>query len=67
MQFRLAVLLGVVLAGVISVLIPIKAKAQLAGQNGSKPRLDSVQHVLLLSIDGMHGIDLANLVIDTEA
>jgi len=64
MQFRLAVLLGVVLAGVISVLIPIKAKAQLAGQNGSKPRRDSVQHVLLLSIDGMHGIDLANLVKD---
>src|SRR6266850_2831610 len=64
MQFRLAALLGAVLACVISILVPMKAKAQLSGQNSSTPWRDSVQHVLLLSIDGMHGIDLANLVKD---
>ena len=35
---------------------------QFSDENGSTPRRDSVQHVLLLSIDGMHGLDLSNLV-----
>jgi len=56
--------LSAILACVISLLAPIRAKAQLPGQNRPAPRRDSVQHVLLLSIDGMHSIDLANLVKD---
>jgi type I phosphodiesterase/nucleotide pyrophosphatase len=52
------------LACVISLQAPIKAKTQSSDENDSTPRRDSVQHVLLLSIDGMHGLDLANLVKD---
>lgn len=63
-EFALAALLSAVLACVISLLAPIRAKAQFSGLKGSTPRRDSVQHVLLLSIDGMHGLDLANLVKD---
>ena len=63
-EFALAGLLSVVLACMIWLWAPIRATGQLSGQNDSKPRRDSVQHVLLLSIDGMHALDLANLVKD---
>src|SRR5882724_10895466 len=60
----LALFLSAVLACVISFLVPIRAKSQFFDGNDSTPRRDSIQHVLLLSIDGMHGLDLANLVKD---
>ena len=63
-QLTSAARLSAILACVISLLAPIRAKPQLPGQNRPAPRRDSVQHVLLLSIDGMHSIDLANLVKD---
>src|SRR6266550_991692 len=63
-QLTSAARLSAISACVISLLAPIRAKAQLPGQNRPAPRRDSVQHVLLLSIDGMHSIDLANLVKD---
>src|SRR6267143_4326750 len=63
-QLTSAARLSAILACVISLLAPIRAKAQLPGQNRPAPRRDSVQHVLLISIDEMHSIDLANLVKD---
>lgn len=62
--FLLAAFLGAVLACMISVLAPIRAKTQFSDEDGSMPRRDSVQHVMLLSVDGMHCLDLANLVKD---
>lgn len=63
-QFALAALLSAVLACVTLLLAPISARAQLPSQDVPMPRRNSVQHVLLLSIDGMHSLDLANLVKD---
>ena len=60
----MAAFFGAVLAGVISLLAPIRARTQFSGENGSTPRRGSVEHVLLLSIDGMHGLDLANVIKD---
>jgi Type I phosphodiesterase / nucleotide pyrophosphatase len=61
-QFLRALHVSAILACVISLLAPITTTAQLHGRNGSVPRRNPVQHVLLLSIDGMHSLDLANLV-----
>jgi len=54
----------VVLACVASLLVPIRVKEQLSGRIGPTPGPGAVQHVLLLSIDGMHSLDLSNLVKD---
>ena len=59
-----AALLTAVIACVISPLRPIEARAQLSDENGSTPRKNPIRHVLLLSLDGMHSLDLANLIKD---
>ncbi len=61
-QSTLSALLSVVLLCAISLLLPFGARAQRPHENRSTLRQHSVQHVLLLSIDGMHSLDLANLV-----
>ena len=61
-EFVLAALLTAVLASVISPLRPIEARAELSDEIGSTPRKNPVRHVLLLSLDGMHSLDLANLI-----
>src|SRR2546423_10726664 len=63
-QLRLAALLSAVLVSLTSLLAPITSNAQHSAYKRAKPRGNSVQHVLLLSIDGMHSLDLANLVKD---
>jgi len=63
-QFPRALHVSAILVCVISLLAPIRTTAQLHGRNGSAPRRNPVQRVLLLSIDGMHSLDLANLVKD---
>jgi len=50
------------LVSAISLLGPFGANAQNSHDNRATPRQHSVQHVLLLSVDGMHNLDLANLV-----
>ena len=59
-----AALLTAVIACVISPFRPIEARAQLSDENGSTPRKNPIRHVLLLSLDGMHSLDLANLIKD---
>ena len=61
-EFVVAALLTAVLACMISSLRPIEAMAQLSDEDGSRPRKNLIRHVLLLSLDGMHSLDLANLV-----
>src|SRR5207244_11359006 len=61
---KLAALLSAVLVSLTSLLAPITTKAQHSAHHRAKPRGNSVQHVLLLRIDGMHSLDLANLVKD---
>ena len=63
-QLKLAALLSAVLVSLTSLLAPITSNAQHSAHQRAKPRGNSVQHVLLLSIDGMHSLDLANLVKD---
>ena len=63
-QLTLAALLSAVLVSLTSLLAPITSNAQHSAHKRAKPRGNSVQHVLLLSIDGMHSLDLANLVKD---
>jgi type I phosphodiesterase/nucleotide pyrophosphatase len=41
---------------------PVRSEAQHSGSSGTAGRHGPVQRVLLLSIDGMHGVDLARLV-----
>ena len=66
-QLKLAALLSAVLVSLTSLLAPITSNAQHSAHQRAKPRGNSVQHVLLLSIDGMHSLDLANLVKDRPA
>src|SRR5207245_7926059 len=61
-QFALLSFLRIALVSAISLLRPFGANAQNSHDNGATPRQHSVQHVLLLSVDGMHNLDLANLV-----
>src|SRR6267143_6812269 len=63
-RFWLGAFFSAVLACMISLLAPIRAKTQFSDGNDSTPRRDAVQHVLLLSLDGMHSLDVANLVKD---
>jgi hypothetical protein len=60
--FSLAASLSAVLVCWVSLPVSSRAKARHSGQPGSKPKRQFVQHVLLLSLDGMHALDLANLV-----
>ena len=48
----------------ILLLAPIRSNAQLSAHKHTTPRRNSIHHVLLVSIDGMHSLDLANLVMD---
>ena len=63
-QFRQVLHVSAALACVILLLAPIRSNAQLSVDKHAAPRRNSIQHVLLLSIDGMHSLDLANLVKD---
>jgi len=63
-QLKLAALLSAVQVCLISLLAPITSNAQHPAHKGAKPRGNSLQYVILLSIDGMHSLDLANLVKD---
>jgi predicted AlkP superfamily pyrophosphatase or phosphodiesterase len=47
---------------VCAMLLPFPAVPQLAHQNAARAQKNSVQHVLLLSLDGMHSLDVANLI-----
>src|ERR1700693_1871922 len=62
--FRRAALWRVPFAFSISILLPSGAAAQRSPEIGSPARRAVVQHVLLLSIDGMHSLDLANLIVE---
>src|SRR5439155_10832252 len=61
-QFALLSFLRIALVSAMSLLRPFGANAQNSHDNGATPRQHSVRHVLLLSVDGMHNLDLANLV-----
>ena len=46
----------------LSVLTLLVVSTAVAQDAGKKPAASSIQHVLLISIDGMHGLDFANCV-----
>jgi hypothetical protein len=64
MKFLARVVIGTAVAFAAAYTMPVTLAASGGDNDGGESRLEGIEHVLLLSVDGLHAVDLANCLAD---